>query len=471
MYVPVLHEDPPQPEARRVPRDWQSMTVLEAVDRFFAEAVEIVWGPPLVVLLIGAGLYLTLASALLPLRGLRHAFAILRGRFDDETAPGEITHFQALASALSATIGMGNIGGVAIAVTVGGPGAVFWMWVAGLVGMATKFFTCTLACMYRKEDAHGVAQGGPMYFLEIGLGPRFKPLAMMFSVCGMVGCLSLFQINQIASLLSAEHEVPKIATGIFSMAVVGSVIVGGIQRVGRVAARLVPTMTFLYLAMASLVLLFEIDRIPSLFAEIFRSAFTGTAAVGGAAGVTAREALLTGVRRAAFSNEAGIGTAPLAHGAARTREPVREGLVAMLGPFIDTNIVCTLTALVILSAGVGGETSGVALTARAFEAALPAVGSTLLTLVVLLFGLSTMISYSYYSQKCARYVLGERVGSHYVWVYLASLPVAAVWAQDTVINVLDTSFALMAIPTLVGALLLSPKVLAETRAYFRRQER
>jgi AGCS family alanine or glycine:cation symporter len=441
---------------------------VDAIDRFWAAAVSIVWGLPLVIALIGSGVYFSFATRLLPLRGIGHALAILRGRYDDETAPGEISHFQALSSALSATVGMGNLGGVAIAIGVGGPGAVFWMWVAGLVGMATKFVTCTLACLYRREDSRGVAQGGPMYFIEVGLGPRWKPLALMFSICGMVGCLGLFQINQLAALLDVNHEVPRPLTGVIAMGLVGVVIVGGIARVGSVASRLVPTMTLLYLAMAITVLLGNLEAIPGMLREIVTSAFSGSAAVGGAAGVTAREALVTGVRRAAFSNEAGIGTAALAHGAARTREPVREGLVAMLGPFIDTNIVCTLTALVILASGVGGEASGVTLTARAFEAALPQVGGLLLTCVVLLFSVSTLISYSYYSQKCAKHVLGEKLGGSYIYVYLLTLPIAAAWTQETVINILDTAFALMAVPTLTGALLLSPKVVAAMRDYFDR---
>jgi AGCS family alanine or glycine:cation symporter len=441
-----------------------------AVDAFWAAAVGLVWGLPLVVGLISAGLYFTLASGFAPIRYLGHALSVLTGRYDDARDPGEITHFQALSSALSATVGMGNLGGVAIAVTTGGPGAIFWMWIAGLVGMATKFFTCTLACMYRKEDAKGVVQGGPMYFIEVGLGPRWRPLAMMFALCGMVGCLGLFQINQIASLLDSHYSIARPLTGVIAMLGVGAVILGGIARVGRVAARLVPAMVVLYLAMAFFCLFRQLDVIPGLIAEIISAAFSGGAVLGGAAGVTVKEALITGVRRAAFSNEAGIGTAALAHGAARTREPVREGLVAMLGPFIDTNIVCTLTALVILSAGVVGGESGVALTARAFESSLPGVGAYLVTLVMLLFGFSTMVSYSYYSQKCARYLLGESIGERYIYVYLATLPIAAIWSQATVVNVLDTAFALMAVPTLTGTLLLSPRVVAATRDYFDRRK-
>jgi AGCS family alanine or glycine:cation symporter len=440
---------------------------VELFDRFWAGAVGLAWGMPLVILLIGAGSYFMLSSRLLPFRKLPHALDVLRGKFDDPSDPGEISHFQALSSALSATIGMGNIAGVAIAVTVGGPGAVFWMWLAGLVGMATKYFTCTLACLYRKRDSRGIEQGGPMYFIEVGLGPAFKPLAILFAVCGMIGCLALFQINQLAGLLDASYSVPRAATGLVAMLLVGVVILGGIVRVGKVASRIVPVMAVLYVVSSLVIIGRDLGAVPELLMSIVTSAFGGGAVAGGIAGIAFRETLVTGIRRAAFSNEAGIGTAPMAHGAAKTDEPVREGLIAMLGPFIDTNIVCTLTALVILSTGVAGTGDGVVLTAQAFEKALPGFGRGLLTLAILLFSLSTMISYSYYSLKCAKYLFGERVGGKYVYVYLASLPLAAVWAQDTVVNMLDTAFALMAIPTVTSTLLLSRRVMAATREYFR----
>ncbi|HMB68098.1 MAG TPA: alanine/glycine:cation symporter family protein, partial [bacterium] len=401
------------------------------------------------------------------------------GRYDDPDDPGEISHFQALSSALSATLGMGNIAGVAIAVTVGGPGAVFWMWIAGLVGMATKFFTCTLAVLYRKVDANGVPQGGPMYWIEVGLGPRWKPLGMMFALFGMLGSLALFQVNQLASLLSDTFplgalpigsgvDATRILVGAVVTLFVGVVILGGIARVGKVAAKVVPTMAVLYFVAAIAIILRNADAVPEVILSIFSGAFGGEAVLGGAAGVTMKEALITGVRRAAFSNEAGMGTAPLAHGAARTKEPVREGLVAMIGPFIDTNVVCTLTALVILTSGVGGSDDGVILTAAAFEAGLPGLGRAALTVIIFLFATSTLISYSYYSQKCARYALGDRWGTRYVWVYLSSIMLGAVWTQDLVINMLDTAFAMMAIPTVISTLLLSPKVAAAAQDYFSR---
>ncbi|MEZ5064798.1 MAG: sodium:alanine symporter family protein [bacterium] len=441
----------------------------ERADAFWAAAVDLAWGLPLVVLLIGAGLYFSVFGRFTPLRRLGHAFRVLRGDFDDASDPGQITHFQALTSALSATLGMGNIAGVAIAVATGGPGAVFWMWVAGLVGMATKFFTCTLAVLYRKPDSHGVPQGGPMYWIEVGLGRHWRFLGYLFSIFGMIGCLALFQINQLASILENDWQIPRWGTGTVAAVLVGIVILGGITRVGRVTSKIVPFMAILYVGAALVIILRNAGDIPAIFGAIVSSAFGGQAILGGAAGVTMKEALVTGVRRAAFSNEAGMGTAPLAHGAAKTDEPVREGLVAMLGPFIDTNIVCTLTALVILGAGggVGGD-DGVLLTAAAFEQGLPGAGRLILTLVILLFSMSTLISYSYYSQKCAIYVFGERWGARYEWIYLASIVVGAVWAQDLVINLLDTAFAMMAIPTVLSTLILSPRVAAATRDYFSR---
>lgn len=437
-------------------------------DNFWAGAVDIAWGIPLVILLVCSGVYFTLRSRFIPVRGFRHALAILGGKYDEESDPGEISHFQALTSALSATIGMGNIAGVAIAVAMGGPGAVFWMWIAGLVGMSTKFFTCTLAVMYRKKDERGVDQGGPMYYLEVGLGRAFKPLSILFAIFGMIGCLALFQINQLSGLLEHDWQLNPWITGIVSMLIVGVVILGGIVRVGKVTSKIVPGMFVLYLVCAITIIIMHIEQVPGIIETIITSAFGVKAAIGGGAGLAFREVLITGIRRAAFSNEAGIGTAPLAHGAAKTREPVREGLIAMLGPFIDTNIICTLTALVILATGATGSEDGVVLTANAFEAALGEYGRYLLTIIIVLFALSTMISYSYYSLKCASYLFGQRFGGWYIYVYLATLPIAAVWTQDTVINILDTCFAAMSVPTLIGALLLSPRVARAMREYFLR---
>lgn len=446
---------------------------MESFDNFWGNAVDLAWGPWLIYLLVGAGIFFTLRCGFLPFRALRHAIEILRGKFDNPDDPGEISHFQALSSALSATIGMGNIAGVAIAISVGGPGSIFWMWIAGLIGMSTKFFTCTLATMYRKKDEAGIDQGGPMYYLEVGLGKKFKPLAVLFSAFGMVGCLSLFQVNQLAELLSTDYAIDNVYTGLVSMIIVGIVIIGGIKRVGLVASKIVPSMLFLYLVSAVIIIVHNYASIPSVFASIFEGAFGGQALAGGAAGIALKEVMRTGIQRAAFSNEAGVGTAPMAHGAAKTREPVREGLIAMLGPLLDTNLVCTLTALVILTSGVleGGlesSAAAVVITADAFTSVLGMLGRYILTLVIILFSVSTMISYSYYSLKCAKYLFGEKLGGQYIYIYLLSLPVAAWLNPGTVVNIIDTCFALMAVPTLTGALLLSNKVMSAVKDYYQR---
>ncbi|MBD3218764.1 MAG: amino acid carrier protein [candidate division Zixibacteria bacterium] len=424
----------------------------------------------MVVLLISAGVYFTLVGRFIPFRYLKHAVNILRGKYDDPDDPGEINHFQALSSALSATIGMGNISGVAIGITIGGPGAIFWMWVAGIVGMSTKYFTCTLACLYRKKDERGIDQGGPMYYIEVGLGKYFKPLAIMFAICGMVGCLALFQVNQLSGLLENDWGINKLYTGLVCMIAVGIVILGGIVRVGQVTSRIVPVMFLIYVISAMYIILCNASIIPGLFNSIVTSAFGGEALIGGGTAIVFKEVLINGIKRAAFSNEAGIGTAPMAHGAAKTKEPVREGLIAMMGPFLDTNLVCTMTALVILATGALPQEDGVVMTVNAFEHGMPGMGRYMMTLIIIMFSISTMISYSYYSLKCSRYLFGYKFGSYYIYVYILSLPLAAIWSQDIVINLLDTSFALMAIPTLIGALLLSPNVIRASRDYFARMK-
>lgn len=437
-------------------------------NQFWQYFVDLVWGLPMVFLIIGASLYFAWSSRLLPYLGLRHALALLRGRYANPDDPGEIPHFQSLSSALSGTIGMGNIAGVAIAISMGGAGAVFWMWTAAILGMIIKFFTCTLACMYRHRDEDGIDQGGPMYFIEYGLGERFRPLAMMFAVCGMAGCLPLLQANQLAGLLQSEWHIQPTITGIAAAAIVGIVIFGGIRRVGKTAAGLVPLMFVLYTAAGGYVILSNYDQVPGLFASIFKAAFGIKSVYGGAVGLTFREIMVTGIKRAIFSNEAGVGTEAMAHGAARTGEPVREGLVAMWGPFIDTIIVCTITALVILISGVAVQDSGVVMAAMAFERYIPAIGKDLLFLVIAMFSVSTMITYSYYSVKCARYIFGKKSGTHYIYVYLLFIPIACNWTQTVAINIIDSIFALMVIPTLTATILLAPHVIREMHAYFSR---
>lgn len=440
------------------------------LDSLLGRAVDLAWGPPLLVLLLGGGLYLLLRSRFLPFLGLPHAIAVLRGRYDGEDEPGHLSHFQALSTALASTVGLGNIGGVAIAITQGGPGAVFWMWMGALVGMATKFHSCTLAVLFRGKDDAGEVQGGPMYTIEVGLGPRFRPLAILFAACGLVGCLSIFQANQLASILEETHAVPRGWTGLLATVAVGLVMAGGVERVGRITSRLVPAMCVLYLLGAGAIVLGRIELLPTVFGQILHDAWNGTAAVGGAAGIAWAQVIQTGIKRAAFSNEAGLGTAALAHGAARTREPVREGLVAMLGPFVDTIVVCSLTAFVILSTGLWRDSQGVegvALTVRAFESELGAPGRMLLVLAAVLFAFSTMVGNSYYGRKCFAYLFGTRRARAYDLFYLGMLYLGTIWGVSTVINLVDTAYALMAFPNMVATLVLAPKIMQETRRYFR----
>lgn len=434
------------------------------------------WGPWLVALILGSGLYFLALSRLLPFRYLGHSIDLLRGKYDSADSPGDITHFQALSSALSGTIGMGNIAGVAVAINVGGPGAIFWMWATAVVGTATKFFTCTLAVMYRGEDSEGHLQGGPMYVIREGLGHKWQPLALFFSVAGVVGCLPLFQTNQLIQTvrevvfihegwLDPAHSFHfNLVAGLILATVVAVVIFGGLPRIAAVASKLVPGMTMLYLGAAGWVLVTHLHQVPACLLLIVKDAFGGTAIAGGVLGTV----IATGVRRGAFSNEAGIGTEAMAHGAAKTAEPVREGLVAMLGPVIDTLIVCTATALIILISGAwqSGESNGVTLTANAFEATMPGYGIYILIICILCFATSTIFGYSYYGSKCLGYLIGAHRQHIYNYVIVISTVLASILSLDAMVGVVDGFFALMAIPTLTSTLLLSPKVAEAAKRYF-----
>ena len=435
-------------------------------EQFWIIVVDLFWGLPLVVFILSTGIYFAYISRLKPLTGFFHAFAILSGKYDRKDDPGELSHFQALTVALSGTIGMGNIAGVAIAISLGGAGAVFWMWVAGLFGMVIKFFTCTLSCLYRKQDEDGIEQGGPMYFIECGLGKRFKPLAILFAKAGLVGCMPMFQVNQLASMLQNEFSIAPLYTGIVALLFIGVIIIGDIKRVGKVTVNIVPFMFLAYVISSFVVIIINFDAVPGILLDIISAAFGKEAVYGGATGLVFKEVLVTGIKRAVFSNEAGVGTEAMAHGTAQTREPVREGLVAKLGPFIDTHIVCTCTALVILSSGVYDGNSGIVMTAMSFKQSLPGIGDMIVYLVFTLFALSTMITYSYYSLKCARYLFGKDVGNICIFIYLFMIPMSAIWTQTTIINIIDTMFALMIFPTLLSTILLSGKVIDEMHRYF-----
>ena len=433
------------------------------------------WGYPLLILMMGGGVFFTVYSRFTPFRFFRHGIKILLGQYDNSEDPGDLTHFQALSTALASTVGMGNISGVAVAISMGGPGALFWMWISAFVGMSTKFFTCTLSIMFRGKDDQGDVQGGPMYVIETALGKKFKGLAILFSAAGLIGCLPLFQANQLTQIIRDEIWqnngwftdsvlTGNLVVGIPVAVLVALVIFGGIKRIGYVASRLVPLMVSLYLLAGIFIMITNLADIPDLLALIFSDAFSGKAAAGGVIG----SVIITGVRRASFSNEAGLGTEAMAHGPAKTREPVREGLVAMLGPFIDTIVVCSITGIVILLSGLwqGDETSGVTLTTMAFSQELGSMGKSLLLICVFIFSLTTMFGQSYYGSKCIGYLFGTRWQQKYNLFYVIAVIFGAVVSLNVVINIIDGVYALMAIPTMVSALLLSPQVMKEAKRYF-----
>ncbi len=577
-----------------------NLTALGEATEFLGKIAGYIWSMPLVILLVGTGVYFSIRLIFPQFRRIGHAIAIARGKYDNPDDPGEITHFQALCAALSATVGVGNIAGVAIALHAGGPGAVFWMWVAALFGMVTKYAECTLSQKYRVIHSDGTISGGPMYYIERGMGGRYKWLAILFAGCGLIATFGggnmvqsnsmtiaftdqfatqkyyndtpLSRLNNgteisvqdgadfiiktsdgkaieidisgaglVGDLLNAVNLHPgnssnsvyaelatdhnsieftdytdgkhvftliapdndklieelgfvngdgsinklsdsKISTvipeklflkailGLAISIIVGMVIIGGIKRIGKVASRLVPVMSLIYVAGALFIIFWNYDRILDSFYLIFKHAFTPTAATGGFAGATVLYAITWGVRRAAFSNEAGLGSAPIAHAAAKTKEPVREGLVAMMGPLVDTLIICTMTALVIIITGewTGNADSSV-LTKNAFNAGIPYFGGVIVSIGLILFAISTAISWSYYGNRCAEYLFGPRAILPYRWLYVISLFVGAVVQLEFVWNFSDITLGLMAIPNLIALIALSGVVVSLTKDYFSRK--
>ncbi|WP_445734662.1 alanine/glycine:cation symporter family protein [Mariniflexile sp.] len=432
-----------------------------------------IWNLPLLILLVGGGIYFLIYSRLLPFKHFLHAIAVIRGKYDDKSNVGEISAFRALSTALSSTLGMGNISGVAIAIGMGGPGALFWMWVSALIGMATKYYTCSLAIMYRGKDDSGVVQGGPMYVIMEGLGKNWKPLAVFFSIAGLFGSLPIFTANQLTQVLNdvllpglgyEASTKSSLLIGIVISVMVSIVIFGGIQRIANYASKLVPFMVVLYFLSVSYILVINQSNIIPAFEQVFLDAMTGDAVLGGSLGAL----IIVGIRRAAFSNEAGIGTAPMAHGASKNLEPVKEGLVAMLGPFIDTIVVCTLTAMAILvtNSWQNPNMGGVTVTLNAFIKTMPDYGAVLLVFIVFIFALTSLFTYSYYGTKCISFLLGTRYKKIYNYIYVASISLGAISTMSGIVGLIDISFALMSIPTMLSAIILSPKVNKATRAYF-----
>ncbi len=451
-----------------------------------------VWTPILFLLIFG-GLFFFFYSRFIHYRYFLHSIAILKGKFHNPNDPGQISPYEALSTALASTVGMGNIAGVAAAISIGGPGALFWMWVTAFVGMSTNFFTSTLSVMYRGKDSEGQIQGGPMYVIREALGKAWQPLAILFCLCAMIGCLPIFQANQLTqaiidigvdsesikaasfNFLGIEISTLKLTIGIILTVISGVVIIGGIQRIGTWAGKMVPLMIVIYFFSVVAILLINFDKVPHYFVLIITDAFAannyhGSPALGGVLGGL----IVAGVRRASFSNEAGIGTAPMALGASQSVEPIREGLVSMLSPAIDTLLVCSLTALAILVTGVwdveGTRGLGVTLTANAFNSSMPGIGKYILLLCAFFFAITSLFSYSYYGNKALSFLVGVKTAKYYDYFYLATIIFGAVVSMDLVINIIDIAYALMAIPTVGSGIILAPKVMAEAKSYFARMK-
>jgi AGCS family alanine or glycine:cation symporter len=450
---------------------------MEQLNAILQLVSDFVWGVPMVGLLLLTGVVLTIRMVFIQIRGFAHGVAIARGDYDDPAHSGQLTHFQALSAALSATIGIGNIAGVAIAIYYGGPGAIFWMWVSAFFGMALKYTECTLAIKYRKIEEDGNIRGGPMYYIEMGLGKYAKPFAYMFAACTAIaafGAGNMVQSNTMAHALIDAFEVApesqalwRWIIGIGLSTMVGIVIIGGIKRIGHVASFLVPFMSIVYVASALLILAYNYEQLIPAFELIFHHAFNPTAVVGGSAsGATVWITLSWGLRRGLFSNEAGQGSAAMAHSTAKVEEPVREGLVAMLGPFIDTILICSMTALVIITTGLWQQDiQGAALTMAAFDKSLPIYGQWMVVLGIVLFAFSTVIAWSYYGEKGIEYVAGKGSKLPYKWVYIVFTLVGARLDLQAVWSYADTANGLMAIPNLVAMIGLSGAVVSYTRKY------
>ena len=438
------------------------LELLKALDAF-------VWGPPLLILLVGTGIYLTIRLGLLQVARLPKAFQLI---FTKDKGHGDVSSFAALCTALAATVGTGNIIGVATAIKVGGPGALFWMWMAAFFGMATKYAEGLLAIKYRTKDANGAVAGGPMHYILLGMGEKWRPLAIFFALAGvlvaLLGIGTFTQVNSITESIQNTAQVDPAITALILSIFVGIAVFGGLKSISKVSTAVVPFMAIVYILGTLTVILFNIEKIPATLALIFTSAFSRTAAVGGFAGASIRMAIQNGVARGVFSNESGLGSAPIAAAAAKTNEPVEQGLISMTGTFIDTLIICTLTGLTILVTGVwSGDLNGVALTQSAFSTVFSYFGPSLLTIFLVLFAFTTILGWNYYGERCFEFLFGVR----FIWLYRVVFVVMVLLGGfielDMVWIIADIVNALMALPNLIALLVLSPVVIAETKKYFK----
>jgi AGCS family alanine or glycine:cation symporter len=442
---------------------------METFSGLIGQLNSIVWGPAMLVLILGTGLYLMLGLKAMPLHRIGYGFRMLwQGRKSDEE--GDIPPFRALMTSLSATVGTGNIAGVATAIALGGPGALFWMWCTALVGMATKYAEAVLAVHYRETDANGDHIGGPMFYIKNGLKSHWAWLGTAFAIFGALagfGIGNTIQAHSVADALKSSFEIPTLTTGIVMAVLTALVLLGGIRRIATVATVLVPLMAIGYLIAGLVVLALNASAIPDALVLIVKHAFTPVAATGGFAGAAVWMAIRFGVARGIFSNEAGLGSAPIAHAAAKTNSPVRQGTIAMLGTFIDTLLLCSITGLAIVVTGVWSSgIDGGPLTAAAFEAALPGVGSYIVTFGLAIFAFTTLLGWSFYGEKCVEYLFGVKAIIPFRILWIIAIPVGAGMDLKFIWLVADTLNALMALPNLLALLLLSPVVFKLTREYF-----
>ncbi len=440
---------------------------MEALTSLLNKLSSFIWGPIMLALLLGVGIYLTIGLKLMPWRKIGYGFKLLfSGQADKDQ--GDISPFQALMTALSATIGTGNIAGVATAIFLGGPGAIFWMWITALFGMATKYGEAVLAVKYREVDSRGKRQGGPMYYIKNGLGDNWKWLGFLFALFGTIaafGIGNMVQSNSVADALQSNFNVNPMLTGIVLAILVGLVIIGGVKRIGEVAGKLVPIMAIAYIAGSLLVIFANFGQVGNAFSLIFSSAFNGTAASGGFAGAAVWAAIRFGVARGVFSNEAGLGSAPIAHAAAQTNDPVRQGMIAMLGTFIDTIIICTMTALVIILTGAwtSGET-GASLSTLAYGQGISG-GNYIVTIGLVIFAFTTLIGWSYYGERCAEFIFGTAIIIPYRIVWVVAVMTGALIKLNFVWLLADVMNGFMAIPNLIALALLSPIIFKVTKDY------
>ena len=444
------------------------MEFLSTLDAIVGKIGAFAWGPPMLILLVGTGFWLTFSLRGLQFTKLGHAlYLALIKRKEDTDEPGDITHFQALMTALSATVGTGNIAGVATAIAIGGPGALFWMWITGLVGMATKYAEAILAVKYREVDENGEMSGGPMYYISKGLNmPWLGAIFAVFAAVAAFGIGNMVQSNSVADAVEATFSIPTWATGVTLMVCTAAVILGGIKSIGKVTSVLVPIMIFFYVMGAGYIILTHITEVPAALVFIVKQAFNPTAAVGGFAGATIMLAIRMGVARGVFSNESGLGSAPIAAAAAQTKSPASQALVSMTQTFIDTLVVCTMTGLVLIITGAwsNGQT-GAELTTTAFQIGMPG-GAYIVTIGIILFAYSTMLGWCYYGEKSIEFLFGVKSVLPYRIVFVCFVGVGAVAKLSLVWNISDTLNGLMALPNLIGLIMLTPVIVSETKKYF-----